>query len=396
MREKNLDFDQIVDRRNTCSLKYDFAERMGMPNNLLPLWVADMDFKTSSFIEEALEKQVKHGIYGYSDGQEEYFQAVEKWMKERFDWQVDRSWLIKTPGVVFALAMAVKAFTSKGEGVLIQPPVYYPFKEVIEENDRRMISNTLYLGQDNRYQIDFEDFEKKIISDKIRLFFLCNPHNPVGRVWGREELLRIGEICLKHRVIVVSDEIHADFVFHGKHQVFAALKKEFSEIAITCTAPSKTFNLAGLQISNIFIANPELKKAFRQQMMASGYSQVNVMGLIACQVAYQDGESWYRAMHTYVNANIEYVKDFLEKNLSVVKMIDHEGTYLLWLDFRGLKLSVPELEDLIINKAGLWLDGGCMFGESGAGFQRINVACPRSVLQEALTRIKKAVADCLV
>ena len=290
-----------------------------------------------------------------------------------------------------ALAMAVKAYTKPGEGVLLQLPVYYPFSEVIKDNGRNVVSNTLYLGEDNRYHIDFEDFERKIIEENIKLFFLCNPHNPVGRVWSKQELTQIGDICVKHGVIVVSDEIHQDFVFKGKHTVFASLKKEYEDISITCTSPSKTFNLAGLMMSNIFIANRELRHNFRRELDAAGISQLGIMGLVACEAAYKNGEVWYQAMLSYVKENIAFTKEFVEKNLPGVTMIDLEGTYLVWLDFRKTGLSVDELEHRVIHKAKLWLDSGKIFGECGIGFQRINVACPRSILEDALNRIKAAI-----
>ncbi len=390
MAEKNLDFDRIINRKNTRCLKYDFAKRRGMPEDVLPLWVADMDFKTSSYIEDALIERAKHGIFGYSEVQTPYFEIVRDWMKRHHDWEVQEKWLVKTPGVVFALAMAVKAYTKPGDGVLIQSPVYYPFSEVIEDNGRKVVSSTLYLGEDNRYHIDFEDFEKKIIAEEVKLFFLCNPHNPVGRVWTRKELIRLGDICVKRHVIVVSDEIHQDFVFKGKHLVFAGLKKEYEAISITCTSPSKTFNLAGMTISNIFIPNRDLKHRFCKELDAAGTSQLGVMGLVACEAAYSKGEEWYQAMLAYVNENIEFTKKYVEENLHGVRMVEHEGTYLVWLDFRGMGLSVDELESLIVYKAKLWLDSGKIFGESGRGFQRINVACPRSVLSEALERIRAA------
>jgi cystathionine beta-lyase len=386
--ERNLDFNAIIDRRNTNCLKYDFAKRRGMPEDVLPLWVADMDFQTSSYIQDALKKTVDHGIFGYSEVQGEYFEVLKGWMKRHYNWDICEKWLIKTPGVVFALAMAVKAFTNPGDGVLIQQPVYYPFSEVIADNNREIVSNTLVLGEDNKYHIDFEDFERKIVDHNIKLFFLCSPHNPVGRVWTKEELIRLGDICVKHQVIVVSDEIHADFAFCGTHQVFAGLKKEYADITITCTAPSKTFNVAGLQISNILIPNPELKHTFRREVDKAGYSQLNVMGLVACQAAYSQGEEWYQAMYAYVKENIAFTKQYVEENLPGVKMVDHEGTYLVWLDFRGTGLDADTLDNLIIHEAKLWLDSGKIFGDSGRGFQRINVACPRSVLEEALTRIK--------
>ncbi len=390
MAERNLDFDKIIDRRNTRSLKYDFAERRGMPKDVLPLWVADMDFETSSYIEDALIERVKHGIFGYSEVKSDYFEIVRSWLKQHHNWDVKEKWLVKTPGVVFALAMAVKAYTEPGDSVLIQPPVYYPFSEVIADNGRRAISNTLYPGDDNRYHIDFEDFEKKIADEKIKLFFLCNPHNPVGRVWTESELERLGDICVKYGVTVVSDEIHQDFVFSGKHTVFAGLKKDFENISITCTSPSKTFNLAGMMMSNIFIPNRELRAKFRKQLDAAGTSQLGVMGLVACEAAYSKGGQWYRAMLSYVADNIEFIKQYISEKLPNVTMTDTEGTYLVWLDFRKTGLSVSELDDLIIHKARLWLDSGKIFGECGNGFQRINAACPRSVLKEALDRIRTA------
>lgn len=391
MAERNLNFDKVINRKNTRCLKYDFAERRGMPKDVLPLWVADMDFETSSYVEDALVERAKEGIFGYSEVQTPYFEIVRDWMKKHHDWDVQEKWLIKTPGIVMALAMAVKAYTKPGEGVLLQLPVYYPFSEVIKDNGRNVVSNTLYLGEDNRYHIDFEDFERKIIEENIKLFFLCNPHNPVGRVWSKQELTQIGDICVKHGVIVVSDEIHQDFVFKGKHTVFASLKKEYEDISITCTSPSKTFNLAGLMMSNIFIANRELRYNFRRELDAAGTSQLGIMGLVACEAAYKNGEVWYQAMLSYVKENIAFTKEFVEKNLSGVTMIDLEGTYLVWLDFRKTGLSVDELEHRVIHKAKLWLDSGKIFGECGNGFQRINVACPRSILEDALNRIKAAI-----
>lgn len=388
MSERNLDFDKVIDRRNTRCLKYDFAKRRGMPEDVLPLWVADMDFATSSYIEDALIERAKHGIFGYSEVQTPYFEILANWLKKHHNWDVQEKWLIKTPGVVFALAMAVKAYTEIGEGVLIQTPVYYPFYEVIRDNGRKIVENELYLGDDNRYHIDFEDFEKKIISEKVRLFILCSPHNPVGRVWMAEELVKLGDICVKHGVTVVSDEIHADFVFKGRHHAFAALKKEFENISVTCTSASKTFNLAGLMMSNIFIPNHELKRKFRKELDAAGTSQLGIMGLVATEAAYSYGEEWYRSMIEYVRGNIEFAKEYIAENMPDVSMIDIEGTYLVWLDFHKTGLSTEELDRRIIHNAKLWLDSGKIFGKCGEGFQRINVACPRSILKEALDRIK--------
>lgn len=386
--ERNLDFDTVIDRRNTNCLKYDFAKKRGMPEDVLPMWVADMDFKTSSYVEDAITEWAKHGIFGYSEVQTHYFETVRDWMKEHHDWEPQEKWLIKTPGIVFALAMAVKAYTEPGDAVLIQQPVYYPFSEVIRDNGRKVVSNDLYLGEDNRYHIDFEDFEKKIKEEKVRLFLLCSPHNPVGRVWTREELIRLGDICVSHGVTVVSDEIHHDFIFQGKHHVFASIKKEYEEISITCTSPSKTFNLAGMMMSNIFIANQSLRRKFRKELDRAGISQLGIMGLVACEAAYSQGGEWYRAMMDYVADNIKFLKEYVKEHLSAVTVVEQEATYLVWLDFRGLGLDADELDRRIIHQAKLWLDSGKIFGPSGKGFQRINVACPRSVLEDALKKLE--------
>ena len=388
MAERNLDFDRIIDRKNTRCLKYDFAVKRGMPEDVLPLWVADMDFETSSYIEDALTERVQEGIFGYSDVQTPYFEIIRDWMIRHHDWEPQEKWLIKTPGVVFALAMAVKAYTDPGDKVLLQQPVYYPFSEVITDNGREVVSNDLVLMEDGTYKIDFADFEQKIIANGIKLFLLCSPHNPVGRVWTKEELEKIGDICVKHGVTVVSDEIHNDFIWEGTHTVFAGIKKEFADISVTCTSPSKTFNLASMLISNIFIPNQILRRKFRKEMDRAGISQLSVLGLVATEAAYAHGDEWYAAMKNYVRDNIAFARAYVEENLPGVRMIDTQGTYLIWLDFRQTGLTVEQLDHKIIYEAGLWLDSGKIFGKTGEGFERINVACPRAVLQEALDRIQ--------
>lgn len=387
MGERNLDFDTVIERKNTKCIKYDFAVKRGKPENILPLWVADMDFKVSSYITDALEAMVSHGIFGYSESDESYFEAVKGWMKRHHNWDIEEGWLVKTPGVVFALATAVRAFTEEGDSVLIQRPVYYPFGEVILNNNRRLVDNTLILTEDGHYEIDYEDFERKIVEENVKLFILCNPHNPVGRVWTKEELTRLGDICLKHNVLVVSDEIHSDFIFSGKHQVFAAVKKKFEDICIICTAPSKTFNIAGLQVSNIFLPNVALAERYRKELAATGYSQLSLPALVACEAAYKHGDEWLSAALAYIRENSKFVKEYLEKNLPKVKMIKQEGTYLAWLDFRAYGLSDAELDKRIVEQAELWLDSGAMFGKSGEGFQRINIACPRATLEKALEKL---------
>mgnify|MGYP004451829261 FL=1 len=388
MAERNLDFDRIIDRKNTRCLKYDFAVKRGMPEDVLPLWVADMDFETSSYIEDALTERVKEGIFGYSDVQTPYFEIIRDWMIRHHGWEPQEKWLIKTPGVVFALAMAVKAYTDPGDKVLLQQPVYYPFSEVITDNGREVVSNDLVLTEEGTYKIDFADFEQKIIANGIKLFLLCSPHNPVGRVWTREELETIGDICVKHGVTVVSDEIHNDFIWEGTHTVFAGIKKEFADISVTCTSPSKTFNLASMLISNIFIPNQILRRKFRKEMDRAGISQLSVLGLVATEAAYAHGDEWYAAMKNYVRDNIAFARAYVEENLPGVRMIDTQGTYLIWLDFRQTGLTVEQLDHKIIYEAKLWLDSGKIFGKTGEDFERINVACPRAVLQEALDRIR--------
>lgn len=389
MPERNLNFDEIIERKGTDCLKYDFAVKRGKPEDVLPFWVADMDFRTTSYVEDALIERAKHGIFGYSESQEDYFHAIAGWMHRRHHWDVEPDWLIKTPGVVFALAMAVKAFTEAGDCVLIQQPVYYPFSEVIQDNGRVVVSNDLYLGTDNRYHMDLEDFEQKIVEHQIKLFLLCNPHNPSGRVFTREELTGMGEICLKHGVTVVCDEIHNDFVFQGEHTVFASIKKEYADISVTCTSPSKTFNLASMLISNIFIPNEKLRQRFQHEVNAAGISQLSVLGLVATQAAYEHGDEWYEKMMAYVKSNIDYARNYVEEYLPGVKMINGEGTYLVWLDFRGTGIETEELDRRIIYDAKLWLDSGKIFGKTGEGFQRINVAAPRKTVTECFERIRK-------
>lgn len=387
--EELMDFDKVINRKNTHSLKYDFAVRRGKPEDVLPLWVADMDFQTSPKIVEALQQMVAHGIFGYSETKEEYFNAVAGYMKRHHNWDVKEEWLIKTPGVVFAIAMAVKAFTKEGDAIMIQRPVYYPFEEVILDNQRRLIDNELIQDPTGSYVIDFEDFEEKIVKENVKLFLLCNPHNPVGRVWTKEELSKLGEICKKHGVYVFSDEIHADFVWERKHIVFSEVSKEFEAFSIIATSPSKSFNLAGLQISNIFVPNEKNYSLIKKEIDKAGYSQVGLPGIVACMAAYEQGEEWLEEVLSYIKANAKYVEDFLAERLPKVKMTKLEGTYLVWLDFRAYGLSFEEIDDRIIHKCKLWLDSGAIFGKSGEGFQRINIACPRATLTDALERIAK-------
>lgn len=386
------DFDQWIDRRNTNSLKYDFAVERGRPADVLPLWVADMDFRAPQPVLDALQKSVEHGIFGYSDVKADYYDAVSSWFSQHFHWQPEPEWLVKTPGVVFALAMAVRALTHPGDSVLIQPPVYYPFFSVIRDNDRQVVESEL-VYQDGRYSIDFEDFEHKIVEREVKLFLLCSPHNPVGRVWSLEELQQIGRICREHNVYVVSDEIHCDFAFEEHpHRIFLAANPELADRAIVCTAPSKTFNLAGLQVSNIWIPNSKIRADVRKEMDRSGYSQLNTLGLVACQAAYSSGGEWLEQCRKYLRANLDYLRDFLKERIPQIKLVEPEGTYFAWLDCSGLGLCRRDLNDLMVKKAKLWLDAGHIFGQKSGQFQRVVLACTRSTLQQALEQLEREVA----
>lgn len=387
----SVDFDTVPNRRGTNCFKYDFAREMGMPEDVLPLWVADMDFPTAPAVLERLHALAEHGIFGYTGVKDAYFSAVHNWYAQRFGWETQRSWLVTTPGVVFAIAIAIRAFTQKGDAILIQQPVYYPFADKVTENDRQLVVNPLIL-KNGRYEMDFADMERKIADNHVKMLLLCSPHNPVGRVWTKEELLRVGEICQKHGVLVVSDEIHADFTYAGHtHRVFASVKSEFADFTITCTAPSKTFNLAGLQNSNIFIPNRQLRHAYKKELSACGCGGTNCMGMAACQAAYEAGADWLEQLKQYLAGNLAYVRQILREKLPDIALIEPEGTYLVWLDLRKLGLTEQQQRQLIVQDAKLWLDTGTLFGQDGEGFERINIACPRATIEQAMQRLERAV-----
>jgi len=378
------DFDKVIERQNTYSIKYNPASRR-KPLDVLPMWVADMDFPAPPCVQDALFERAKHGIFGYSEPDELYFAIMQSWFEKRFGWHIEQEWLATTPSVVNAIYLAIRAFTKADGGVLIQQPVYYPFESSVKQTGRKLLVNELVYS-DGKYGIDFEDFEQK--AKQAELFILCNPHNPVGRVWKNDELMRMGEICLKHKVLVIADEIHQDFIFQGhKHLVFAKLDPRFAEIAITCTSPSKTFNLAGMLHANNFISSKTMRNAFKKEYESCGLAQPGVMGLVACKAAYEGGAEWVDELVSYLRGNMSLIKEFLQKNIHQIKLVEPEGTYLAWLDCSELGLSTDELNDAIINKAKLWLNNGPVFGLGGAGFQRLNAACPRSVLQSGLERL---------
>lgn len=387
------DFDKIIDRTNTSCEKHSFFKERGLSEDTLGMWVADMDFETAPEVKARIEEAAAHGIYGYTARKDDYYQAVIGWFGKRFGWNIEKNWILITPGVVFALAMSVRAYTREGEAVLIQRPVYYPFTNVIERNNRKLVNNPLVL-REGKYVMDYEDMERKIVEHQVKLFLLCSPHNPVSRVWTREELVRAAEICRKHDVIMVVDEIHCDFILEGYHHTsFGTLGEEYADRAVICTAPSKTFNLAGLQLSNIVIKNRELRKGFIRELNSISYFGANLFGQVACQAAYESGEDWLEELLVYLKGNVDYIRDYIGRYLPKVHLIEPEGTYLLWMDFRDYGYDSKKLQDMMLHEAKLWLDEGVMFGEEGAGFMRINIASPRSVVEDALGRIRSVFGD---
>ena len=384
-------FDRITKRENTDCVKYDLRSAHGMGDDVLPLWVADMDFECAPAIKERLAKIVSHNVYGYTFSPEAYYEAVMGWYEKHFGFKSKKEWIITSPGIVFALAMAVNAYTEPGDGVLIQRPVYHPFSHVITENGRRIVNSPLRY-ENGRYEIDFEDFERCASREDVRLFLLCSPHNPAGRVWTKEELVRLEEICLANDVIVVSDEIHSEFVLEGRtHHVLLSLGERYRRNAIVCTAPSKSFNIAGLQCSNLFIPDKDLREKFEKQIKKCFAPELNIMGQASCQAAYEEGEEWLEAVKAYILDNLLYMEAYIRENIPQITMVHPEGTYLAWLDLNRLGLSDDERKDLIEKKARLWLNDGAMFGPEGRGFERVNAACPRQVLEEALERLKNAI-----
>jgi len=398
-------FDDEIDRRGTNSLKWEFSPQEQDPlyweqtdrffgeDRILPMWVADMDFRCPEPVVKALIERAQNGIYGYSFPTDKFFQSVVGWMARRHGWEIAPEWICITPGVVPALNMLVQTFISPGEKVLIQPPVYYPFFSAIENNGGELVSSPL-VYESGRYRMDYLDLAEKARDPRLKMAILCSPHNPVGRVWTQDELLRFGEICIKNNVLVVSDEIHGDLVYKGQgFTPFAKISRDFAQHSITCTAPSKTFNLAGLLTSCIVIPNDDLRARFEKTLQRNGLVLASSFGLVALQAAYDHGEAWLEQVLIYLQANLEYLKTYMTEHIPLIRVIEPEGTYLVWLDCRGLGLDKLALKRLMTEQAGVYLDEGFIFGPEGEGFERINIACPRSVLVEGLDRIKKAIGQ---
>jgi len=395
----NNEFNQEIDRRNTSAIKWEIIQDRNDPelwiktdayfgkDRMLPMWVADMDLACPEPVLEALAERVKHPIYGYTMADESYFQTVRGWMHRRQGWNIQEDWIVTTPGVIPALHVAVRTFTSPGQKVLVQRPVYYPFFSAIEDNHRCVISNSLIL-EDNNYVMDFDDLEKKTADPDVTMAILCSPHNPVARVWTIEEIRNFAEICLKNNVLVVSDEIHGDLIYPGnRFTSIGVLEDELVQNSIVCTAPSKTFNLAGLQNSNIIIPNDKIRHKFKQALKTIGYLGPSPFALVACKAAYDAGEAWLERLLRHLDANMNLLNSEFAQRIPHIPVINPQGTYLVWFDCRALNLDNLELRTRMIEKARVFLDEGYVFGPEGNGFERINIACPQSVLQEAIDRI---------
>lgn len=385
-------FDEIIKRENTNSKKWNsfyYKETFNGNTDLLPLWVADMDFKVSDGIQNRLKKLIEHGIYGYSGLGDEYYNAIIEWNKKRNNWNIDKDSIVYTAGVVPALNYIIQTFTKEGDKIIIQTPVYHPFKNSILNHKRVVIENPLIKKENNYYEIDFEDFESKIKNNDVKMFILCSPHNPIGRVWKKDELQKLANICEKYNLLVMADEIHSDIIFKNhKHIPFATVASEkLLKKTIISNAVSKTFNLAGLQVSNIIIPNKELRDTYKNTLNLYNINTPNVFAIEAVKGAYLDSDDWYFEMLEYIEKNADFAEEFLKEKLPKVVYRKPEGTYLGWIDFNAYNLSNDEMIQIFENDIKVGIDYGHWFGEKGSGFIRINFACPRKILEEALNRM---------
>ena len=387
------DFDRHIERRGTCSVKWsdEIMRQMNGRTGLTPLWVADMDFACPQPVIDAVIEEARRGIYGYSHRTEGYFESFIDWNKSRHGWKVEKDWLIYSAGVVMALNAIIQELTEEGDKVIIQPPVYHPFFYSVRNNGRQVLENNLMELPGCDYAMDFEGLQKMASDPGAKLAILCSPHNPVGRVWREDELRRFGEICLANGVLVVADEIHSDLIFKGhKHIPFATLSEDFARCSITCTAPSKTFNIAGLQVSNLIVPDEGIRAALSERMEANGIEEPNIFGVVAAEAAYRHGEEWLAQVLDYLEANADLIGDFVREMMPGVGYRKPEGTHLAWLDFRRMGMDEGGLKMLVVDKAGLALNLGAMFGSSGSGFARLNFGCPKALLGDCLSRLCSA------
>lgn len=385
------DFDRVIDRQHTHSLKWDHCERAFGLDDVIPMWVADMDFAAPPAVVEAIRARAAHPVYGYASTPESFWQAAMEWLRRRHGWTIERRWLARSPGVVPALSLSVNAFTAPGDAVIVQPPVYYPFFWAVEHNGRRLVRNPLAV-EGGRYVMDLADLESKI-DDRTRLLILCSPHNPVGRVWTRAELEALGEVCERRDLIVLADEIHMDLVLRGHtHVPFASISERLAARTVTCVAPSKTFNVAGLGTSLVVSSNLELLARYERQLRAAGLGIGNLFGTIALEAAYRHGGEWLDDLLAYLEGNVDLADRFIAERLPMLRFVRPEGTYLALIDCRALGMEQAALDDFFLRTARVYFDGGLMFGREAAGFERINLACPRSTLLEALERMAGAIS----
>lgn len=381
----SFDFDKPVARDHTSSVKYDMREQIFGRKDVLPMWVADMDFETPSFVRKAITERARHPIYGYTFRDEAYYQHIINWFERHHQWTIEKDWILFSPGIVPALSLVVLALSQEGDEVIVQPPVYFPFFGAVKQHNRKLVYNTLVKGE-NTYTLDFDLLEKQATTAKILI--LCNPHNPVGRAWKKDELQHLASICEKHDLLVLSDEIHADLVLPGyKHQVFAGLADAVAHRTITAHAPSKTFNLAGLSTSSLIISNPELRKKVHDlyDKLHIGYG--NLFGITASNAAFSQGDAWLQALLEYVQANVDLVLGYLGKSLPKIRAYKPEATYMIWLDFSAYNLDDEQLQQLLVQEAGLGLSPGIVFGPGGSGFMRMNLACPRETVTLAMNKL---------
>jgi cysteine-S-conjugate beta-lyase len=386
----HYNFDEIVNRKGTGSYKYDLRKKIFKNEEVIPMWVADMDFRTPDFIITALQKRLEHEILGYSFIPASYYQSIVNWNKSRHQWEIKPEWISFSPGVVPALNLLVMAFTQPGDNIIIQPPVYFPFFSAVENHQRILVTNPLRYERGSYVQ-DFEDLESKI-NDRTRMLILCNPHNPTGNVWSREDLQRIGDLCVKHNILLVSDEIHSDLIYKGfRHIPAASLSEAVACKTITCMSPSKTFNLAGLSTAYLVISDSTLRKQYEKVLDQVHVGAGNIFGFVAAEAAYDRGEEWLRQLMDYLEGNLRFLQDFISKHIPVIRVIPPQATYLIWLDCRQMGLDQTALRSFMIHEAGLGLNDGPQFGIEGEGFQRINIACPRPILYEALVKLQYAV-----
>ncbi len=380
------DFDKVVDRTGTNCIKWDFADLFFGTKGPLPMWVADMDFEAPKPVIEAIKKRAEHGVFGYTGRPDSYYDAVIGWLGKKAGWKIDREWIDSAPGVVSAIHLSIMALSHPGDSVIVQTPVYYPFFSAVKHTGRQLIKSSLK-NVDGHYEMDLDDLERKIDS-RTRIMILCSPHNPVSRVWKRDELAKLGEICSRSDIKIISDEIHSDLVFDGyKHTPIASLSEEFAMRTITCIAPSKTFNLAGLSAACVIIPEKKLMNEYKNMASSAGIGLTNLFGVVALEAAYSSGEEWLEQLLPYIRENYNYMRDFLAENLPEIVVTELEGTYLAWLDFRQYGLSVEELRDALYTRARVGFEDGSVFGEEGMGFMRVNLACPRAIVKEAMTRL---------